>query len=324
MIRAGGRLIACLAVLAGTHLAGADLRIGIVGLDTSHAVAFTEMLNDQNNPQHVAGARVVAAYRGGSPDMPVSAKRIEGFTADLRDRFHVRIVDDIATLCGLVDALLIESVDGRVHPEQARQVLERHKRVFIDKPLAFSAADAQAIAKSGLGAGTPWFTASSLRFQPEYQALRTDEKLGAVLGVEAFGPAPFQPANPGLFWYGIHLVEMLYAAMGPGCESVTLRATPGCDLVVGKWRDGRIATVRGIRKGKADYGLMVFGERETRLVPVVDESYVHLVRRIVDFFQTGNPPVANAESLEVIAFLEAAERSRALGGQSVMLGRDGQ
>lgn len=319
MIRAACWAGTCVAAFACTHLAGADLRIGIVGLDTSHVVAFTEMLNDAHNPQHVRGARVVAAYRGGSPDMPLSANRIEGFTAELRNRFHVRIVNDIPTLCSLVDAVLIESVDGRVHPEQAHQVLEAHKPVFIDKPLALSAAAAEEIAKAGSATGTPWFTASSLRFQPEFQSLRTDAKLGAILGVEAFGPAPFEPGNPGLFWYGIHLVEMLYAAMGPGCESVTLYETPACDLVVGKWRDGRIATVRGLRTGKADYGLMVLGDRQSRFVPVVDESYVHLVRRIVGFFETGRPPVPNAESLEVIAFLEAAERSRALNGKTVKL-----
>jgi hypothetical protein len=91
------------------------LRLGIIGLDTSHVIEFTELLNDATRPDHVSGARVVAAFKGGSPDVEASATRIDRFTAELTDKWKVKLVDSIEELCRQVDAVLLMSVDGRTH-----------------------------------------------------------------------------------------------------------------------------------------------------------------------------------------------------------------
>jgi predicted dehydrogenase len=302
-----------------TPVMAADLRIGMIGLDTSHSVAFTEILNDPNHPQHVPGGRVVVAFKGGSPDLQASAGRVEKFTKELRDRFHVQVVDNIAAMCQQVDAVLLESVDGRVHLAQVKEVMRAHKPVFIDKPLAASLADARQIDQLGRETGTPWFSSSSLRFAPEYEGIRTDSSLGAIFGVESYGSAHLEPTNPGLFWYGIHAVEALFTVMGTGCQSVSSVSTPDYDMVVGTWNDGRIGTVRGLRKGKEDYGLLIFGEKAVRHLPLADVSYVPLVRQILQFFRTNQPPVLNSETLEIMAFMDAAERSRQQNGGSIRL-----
>jgi len=299
----------------------ADLRIGIIGLDTSHAVAFTKALNDASSPEHVPGGRVVAAFKGGSPDVPASATRVDKFTAELQSSYGVRIVATIAELCDLVDAVLLESVDGRVHLEQAREVLRRRKPLFIDKPMAASFADANEIARLANESGTPWFSSSSLRFAPAYQQFLADPARGRVLGVEAHGPASLEPTNPGLFWYGIHAVETLFTLMGPGCVSVTMTSNADYDLAVGVWKDGRTGTMRGLRKGHQAYGALVYGEKAVTYLPVKDVSYVPLVRQIMAFFQTGKPPVPPAETLEIMAFMDAAERSRLDGGVPARLRR---
>ena len=301
-------------LLISSALWGAELRIGIIGLDTSHVIAFTKVLNDPTDPDHVPGGKVVAAFKGGSPDVPASATRVDKFTAELRDQFQVQVVEDIASLCKLVDAVLLESVDGRVHLNQVKEVFRAHKPVFIDKPMAASFTDAREISRLGRESGTPWFSSSSLRFAAEYQQARTDAALGAILGVESYGPASLEPTNPGLFWYGIHAVEGLYTMMGPGCESVTTSSNKDFDVVVGVWKDGRLGTVRGLRKGKEDYGLLVFGEKAVKCIPTLDVSYVPLLRQIIRFFQTGQPPVPNDETLEIMAFMDAAEHSRLKGG----------
>src|ERR1700704_5610684 len=108
------------------------IRIGIIGLDTSHVVAFTQVLNDEKNPNHVPGARVVAAFKGGSLDIKDSYGRLDGFTQTLKEKWGVEIVDSIPALCEKVDAVLLESVDGRPHLEQARPVFAAKKRLFID------------------------------------------------------------------------------------------------------------------------------------------------------------------------------------------------
>src|SRR5258708_31017761 len=76
----------------------ADLRLGIVGTDTSHVTAFAKILNDPNAPDHVPGARVVAAWKGGSPDLKESRDRIDKFTRELEEKWGVRIVPTIEEL----------------------------------------------------------------------------------------------------------------------------------------------------------------------------------------------------------------------------------
>ncbi|HOQ59805.1 MAG TPA: Gfo/Idh/MocA family oxidoreductase [Vicinamibacterales bacterium] len=314
-------LVGALLCGAAADAQPADLRIGIIGLDTSHVIAFTKSLNDASSPDHVPGGRVVAAFKGGSPDVPASATRVDKFTAELQSTYGVRIVGTIAELCDLVDAVLLESVDGRVHLEQAREVLRRRKPLFIDKPMAAGFADASEIARLANEAGTPWFSSSSLRFAPAYQQFLADPARGRVLGVEAHGPASLEPTNPGLFWYGIHAVETLYTLMGPGCVSVAMTSNADYDLAVGLWEDGRIGTVKGLRKGHQAYGALVYGEKAVTYLAVTDVSYVPLVRQIMAFFQTGAPPVPPAETLEIMAFMDAAERSRLGGGAPVQLRR---
>lgn len=299
----------------------AELRVGLIGLDTSHVIAFTRSLNDSSSPDHVAGARVVAAFKGGSPDVQASASRVDKFTAELQATYKVRIVGTISELCDLVDVILLESVDGRVHLEQAREVLRRRKPLFIDKPMAASHADAKEIARLAGESGTPWFSSSSLRFAPAYQDFLADPAHDRILGVETHGPASLEPTNPGLFWYGIHSVESLYTLMGPGCVSVSMTSNADYDLAVGVWKDGRIGSVKGLRKGKEDYGALVYGEKAVVHIPVTRVSYVPLIRQIMEFFSSGKSPVPHEETLEIMAFMDAAEQSRLKGGIPVPISR---
>lgn len=296
------------------------IRVGIIGLDTSHVTAFTALLNDPSNPNHVPGARVVAAYRGGSPDVESSATRIDRFTSELQTKWNVELVGSIEELCKKVDAVLLESVDGRPHLAQVRPVLAAGKRVFIDKPLAGSYQDAREIVRLSKESGTPFFSTSSLRFVNELQELKSSEKLGTMLGAITFSPSPTEAHHPDLFWYGIHGVEMLFTLMGTGCESVTRVHTAGSDVVVGRWKDGRTGTFRGIREGKADYGAIAFGSKAVipSSIPM-KVDYRGLVVEIIRFFQTGVPPVSPEETLEMMAFMEAADLSKARLGQTVKL-----
>jgi GFO/IDH/MocA oxidoreductase family protein len=297
-----------------------EIKVGMIGLDTSHVTAFTKLLNDKSDPNHLPGARVVAAFKGGSPDVESSRTRIDRFTAELKDKWGVEIVDSIEALCQKVDAVLLESVDGRPHLNQVRPVFAAKKRVFIDKPFAASYADAREIVRLSRESGTPFFSSSSLRFATDLQAMKRDDKLGSMLGAFTYGPAPTEPHHPDLFWYGIHAVEMLYTLMGPGCESVTRVNTNGADVVIGKWKDGRVGTMRGIRDGKQDYGAIAFGAKANLATPIPMKSdYRDLLVEVVKFFQTGAPPVPPEETLEMMVFMEAADLSKARGGEPVIL-----
>jgi len=277
------------------------IRVGIIGLDTSHCIEFTRIFNDASDPEHVPGVRVVAAFKGGSPDIDASRNRVDGFTAELRDKWKIKIVDSIPTLCTMVDAVLLESLDGRAHLEQVRPVLAAGKPVFIDKPLADSYHDASEIARLAKQAGVPWFSSSSLRFWEETQRLKSSPETGGIVGCEVYGPCPIQPQQPDLMWYGIHAIEALYTIMGPGCETVTRVNTDGTDVLVGKWRDGRVGVMRGIRKGPHEYGITLFGAKAVLRSGSQRESYRPLLVEIAKFFRTRMPPVNQDETLELMA-----------------------
>jgi GFO/IDH/MocA oxidoreductase family protein len=297
-----------------------EIRVGIIGTDTSHVTAFTRLLNDRNDPAHVPGARVVAAFKGGSPDVEASRTRVDKFAAELRDTWGVEFVDSIEALTAKVDAVLLESVDGRPHLSQVRPVFKAGKRVFIDKPFTASYADAREIVRLSREAGVPFFSSSSLRYAADVQAIRTSDRHGGIHGAFTFGPENLEPHHPDLFWYGIHAVEMLYTLLGPGCEQVTRVKTDSGDTVVGRWRDGRIGTMRGLIAGKQEYGAVAFGMKAVLATPLpMTSNYRGLLVEIVRFFQTGVPPIDADETLEIIAFMEAAELSKVRGGMPVSL-----
>jgi hypothetical protein len=297
-----------------------DIRVGIIGTDTSHVTAFTRLLNDKNDPNHVPGARVVAAFKGGSPDVEASRTRIDRFAAELADKWGVEFVDSIEELCEKVDAVLLESVDGRPHLSQVRPVFKAKKPVFIDKPFTASYADAREIVRLARESKVPFFSTSSLRFVADVQTLRNSGAHGGIQGAFTFGPENLEPHHPDLFWYGIHAVEMLYTLLGSGCEQVTRVKTDSGDTVVGRWKDGRIGTMRGLIQGKQDYGAVAFGMKAVLATPVPMKSdYRGLLVEIVKFFRSGVPPVQPEETLEIIAFMEAAELSKVRGGAPVAL-----
>jgi len=299
---------------------GSQIRIGIIGTDTSHVPAFTKLLNDSKEPGYISGARVVAAFKGGSPDVESSYKRVDGYATEIHDKYGVEIVGSIEELCKKVDAVLLESVDGRPHLNQVKPVLAAKKPVFIDKPFAASYADARQIVRLAREGGVPIFSSSSLRYASDVVALKSKPELGGIVGALAFSPSPTEPHHPDLFWYGIHGVETLYTLMGPGCESVTRTNAAGADVVTGKWKDGRIGTFRGIRDGKADYGAVAFGAKaNAATTPPMKVDYRNLLVEIVKFFQTGTPPIRSEETMEIIAFMEAADLSKARGGAPVLL-----
>jgi predicted dehydrogenase len=294
------------------------IRIGIIGTDTSHVPAFTGLFNDANNEGDLAGFKVVAAYPGGSADLPASADRVHKFAAQIQQKWGVELVDSIEALLPKVDVVLLESVDGRPHLEQVTPVLKAGKKVFIDKPIAGSLADALKIFALAKHHNVPLFSASSLRFSPGIAGMRSDKKVGKVLGCFAYSPCSLDKVHPDLFWYGVHGVESLYTIMGTGCERVTRAHTKDYEEVTGVWKDGRIGTYRGLRAGKQDYGALVFGTSGIMQSGGYG-GYKPLVVEIAKFFRTGVPPVAAEETIEMFAFMEAADESKRQGGVPVAL-----
>lgn len=299
------------------------IRLGVLDFDTSHVVEFTWRLNHvEGTPQEqwVAGARVVVGCPGESRLMP---ERIAGFTDQMK-KFGIKLVDKPEEMIGKVDGMLIESVDGTVHFERARPFLEAGIPCFIDKPFACSVMDARKIVELSDKWRAPVFSSSSLRYALEVTTYQQQQNQHGVLaGAVTWGPATASPhpqRNAGLFHYGIHAVEVLYTLMGRGCQQVVNVYEPAAEVVTGRWKDGRIGTVRGLRQGATPFGFTAFAEKGVSTIAIETRFiYRELLKKVVEFFQTGRSPVAIEETLEIIAFIEAANTSGSHHGQPVQV-----
>jgi len=280
------------------------IKLGLLDFDTSHCVEFTKRLNHHGDQeQWVEGAKIVIGCPGESK---LSPERIPGFTEAMK-KMEVPLVDKPGDMIGKVDGMLIEAVDGSVHWERARPFLEAGIPCYIDKPFACSVADARKIIELAGKKKLPLFSSSSLRYAPEVVDLKDGKK---IHGVVAHGPASLHERNPGLFHYGIHAVEVLYALMGPGCERVTALHDKDVDVVTGHWKDGRAASVRGIRSGAAAYGALVFLDKDVVHLKVGTKYiYRELLKKIVEMFTTGKSPLDISTTLEIVSFIEGAWKS---------------
>ena len=293
------------------------MKIGMVGLDTSHCPAFAGILNNEKQEFHLPGHRLVAAYPGGSDLFSLSRNRVSGFTDTLQDEYGVRMYTGIPELARDVDAIFLESVDGRQHLEQFRQ-MAIGKPVFIDKPLATNSSDAREIIRTAKETKTPIMSSSSIRYSAGIAGLAAGER---IYSCEAFGPAAILEDYPGLFWYGIHSAEVLFSFMGAGCKSVQAVSRPDTDVVVGEWCDGRTGTMRGTRFEKSEFGCVLHTSAGARcgLAQPTPPGYYCLMQKVVAFLESRTPPIDLQETFGIIAFLEAADRSKGLGGTAVGL-----
>jgi predicted dehydrogenase len=318
----------------GTNARAAEpIKVGIIGLDNYQAVAFTQLFHDPKANGDLAGLKVVAAFSAGSPDVEESVRELPKWTKDIKT-YGVEIVASPEDMLKQVDVVMVMSVDGRAHKEQLRAVLKAGKRVYVGRPLAASLADTVEIFRLAEEAKTPIFSCSQHRFSPGFIGMRNHDEVGDVLGCDVYGGCPREPHHPDLFWHAIHGVETLYTIMGPGCVSVSRASTELADVVNGVWKDGRVGTYRGIRKGALKYSATVFGTKGVStagiyghgiplkgMVPMNDKymGYEATAIEIAKFFKTGKPPVSAEETTELFAFMEAAEESKRQNGAVVKL-----
>ena len=290
--------------------------VGMIGLDTSHCPAFTKLINYPES-EEFSGFKVVAAYPYGSRTIESSYSRIPRYIEEVKE-MGVEITDSIAELLNRVDVVLLETNDGNPRLKQSLQVIRAGKTVFLDKPIAASLEDVISIMEASKEYNVPIFSSSRFRYIHPAQAIRYENRIGTVMGASTYSAAPRDETHPDLYWYGIHSVEGLFSVMGPGCRSVTRFETDNADVVTGIWEDGRIGTIRGIREGRRGAGGTVFGS--DRIETLEDlERYETLMVNILEFFRTGISPVKMEETLEIYAFMEAADESKRQGGAPVTL-----
>lgn len=292
-----------------------DIKLGIVGL-SPHSAAFSTLLNDENKEEDLAGCRIETLFHPpGNPDVEFSSEQLASYRSDV-EKAGVKIVSTMDAMLKDVDGVLIETNDGRPHMKEVLPAIKAGKPVFVDKPVAEDLKGVVDIYNLAAEHDVPIFSSSSLRYGTRPQEINQSKK-SLVLGANTFSPAPLEPGHTDLYWYGIHGVEMLYTVMGTGCQEVwQVGHSDHGDVVAGVWDDGRIGTFRGIRAGKRGYGGSAFLQDDIIELGSF-EGYRPLVVKIVEFFLSGKSPVPTRETLEIYAFMTAANISNLKGGNRV-------
>ena len=316
-VLAGGLYLPFTSAVADKPTTQAEIRVGIIGLSV-HSADFTEILNSEKATDKMKGCRVTSIFHPkGNEDVEFSLQQLNKFSEIIRAH-GVEFVSSIDAVVEQSDAVMLLTNDGRPHLEQVLPVLKAGKPVFIDKPIADTFKNVWALFRTSKEYGVPVFSSSALRYGRSVQDIAQGITIGKVLGADTYGPAPLQPSHVDLFWDGIHAVETLFTVMGRGCEGVSRTHTPDSDLVVGNWSGNRLGVVRGLRGGRAGFGGTAYGANA--IAPIGGfQGYAPLVEAIVDFFRTKKAPVSMEETLEIYAFMEAAEKSKRQSGVRVNL-----
>ncbi len=293
-------------------------KIGIIGLDTSHSIAFTKYLNDPNSfePQ-VLNYEVVIAYPYGTQTIESASKRIPKYIDEIQN-YGVKIAGSIEQVISQADCIFIETNDGRMHLDQAIEVFKSGKKVYIDKPLGSTLGETIAIFKMAEKYGTSTFSSSSIRFAQQNQDLRAGV-YGDVKGADIYSPHHPEPTHPDFGYYGIHGVEGLFTVMGPGCKEVSRVHSEQGDICTGVWEDGRLGTFRAITTGPNIYGGTAITSAKKAVPAGGNDGYKPLVNAILAFFETGTLPVSPDETIEIFTFMKASNMSLKQGGKPVKM-----
>jgi len=321
------------------------VRVGILGIDNFGSVAYTEFLNRPHAEGVFEGVRVVAAFPSGCPDYPDSDKLVASWKDQLLKLYQspkdpkdavppIEMVGSVEELLQKCDAVMIFSMDGRLHLKQATQVLKAGKRLFISRPLASSPEDAVAILKLSAETKVPCWSSSQHRYSGGFSGMKNHPEVGRVIGCDVYGGWTVNAPDADKFIRPLHSIETMYTIMGPGVVSVTCTSTPTVESITALWSDGRVGTYRGIKEGAVKYSATVFGEKGVStagiyghgvpvngVVPTNDKyvGYEGLAIEIAKFLKGGPVPVSPAETLEIFALIQAAEASKAQNGAVVKL-----
>ncbi len=290
-----------------------ELRVAIVGLDTSHSIAFSQRMNDPACPadQKVPGLRVTACMRFETPfqnkeGLDKRQAQLEGWGIVVSENF-----DEVVADC---DAIMLEINDPAYHLEYFRRAAELGKPIFLDKPLAGTLEDGRAIVRLAREKKVRVWSGSSLPFTP--QVLDAADRLAKPTVAQTFGAMGTAPAGDSLVWYGVHTFEMLQRLMGPGAESAWAVEDEAGVVAVIEYGEGRRGLVEAVR-GMWQYGGRVQA-KEGMVQFQVDMTYAYrdLLLRIRDFFQGGPAPVTLEQSFEGLAMMIAARQSIESGGSA--------
>ena len=282
------------------------IRIGIVGSDNSHAQRFPELTNLPDWPaeKHVDGAQVVAIW-GRDPARTQEVAQAANIPT---------IVSDPAEMLGMVDAAMVVFRHGGLHRQYAEPFIKAGIPTFIDKPLAVTVADAQAMVDLAEETGTPITSFSTLRYDKGFLGYLEDIKaLGAIRTGIYTTHADRESEYGGLIFYAIHAVELMMAAHGPGIQEVRAHQQGPNFVATMGHKDGVLLALNGLATSHG-FILQAYGDEGHKIFQITgSDFYIQGLKAFLDMVRTGVRPVAYAEMVESIRVANAIETSLQTG-----------
>lgn len=290
------------------------IRLGCLGTDSSHLIEFSRRINAMSDAGRTR-CRVTSFWTDGRHDMPAAdVAKWESATLQL----GAKRADSMDELLDSVDGVLVLAVNGHRHFDLAMPCLKRGLPTYIDKPLTCNLDQANKLLTAARESGARCYSASSLRFASEVTEMPR-ETLGELVAIDAIGPGELNPSMEGLFFYGVHTIEMVDALFGkPGVAQVRATTSQDRDLVDLEYGDGRVAHLRLERKGSYDFAATVHGTKGLYQFRVNFAGvYDRLVEGMTRFFEGGPAPATLRDIVENVAVMEAGNESIRRGGSPV-------
>ena len=283
-----------------------EIKVALIGLDTSHTIEFAKRMQAADCPpdQKISGLKVTACLRFSTP-----FQNEDGLNARQKqlEDWGIKVTTDFDVAVEGCDAVMLEINDPAYHLEYFKKCITLGKPIFLDKPLADNIENGLEIVRLAKENKVNVISASSLRF--DENLINACVEMPRPTLVNVYGPLGIAPAGSSIVWYGVHTFEMLEKAMGKGAACITVRADGAGVVAIVDYPDKRRG-IAELTKGAWIYGGTLRDSKTAISYSVAAGNlYVRIMKEVEKFFRTGESGFSLEDTVEVMAMLDAAERS---------------
>lgn len=282
------------------------MKIGIIGAENSHTIAIARVVNIE---KRLRGVEVTHVWG--------ETSALARQAAEAGQIPH--IIKEPAELVGQVDGAVVDHRHGKFHLPAARSLLEARIPLFIDKPFCYRLAEGRRFLARAAELGVPVSSFSTLPKQESFRALQKEARqLGKLHAVITTGPCDIKSKWGGVFFYGIHQVDMALRLLGHEVRHAQVFRGAGKNHeAVLSFADGAVAALNLVGGGAVQFHVSVIGEkgRIDRAIVYDESPYLTGVREFTGMFKSGKSPETAPSILTPVAVLEALEKSSAGRGR---------
>lgn len=276
------------------------MNIGIIGAENSHATAYSKMMN------------VDKLFEG------FAVTHIWGETRDFAEKAAAagqipNITDESVDMLGKVDAIIVDHRHAKYHLDAARPFVDAGVPTFVDKPFCYRSKKGREFLAAARDKGTPVTSFSSLSFQASFKAFQKEiEDTGGLLSGGSYGSGNLDNEYGGVFFYGVHQVEMLLHAFGWDVEAALASiGNGGLTTASLMYPSGFVATMSLVSENSPGFGMDAVGRKGAVHSPIRMDKvpYLESTKAFLHMFETGEEPLTNEQLLKPVQVLEAIEKS---------------